>query len=64
MEYIRVKYAETVPSAVLSRPIAGVAGKTLIYALPGGLKAVREYTEEILRSMEHSLFMLRGIDSH
>ena len=36
----------------------------LIYTLPGSVKAVREYTEEILRTLPHSLLMLHGINSH
>jgi molybdenum cofactor synthesis domain-containing protein len=64
MELIRVKYGMQFPNALLSRSIAGVAGKSLIFALPGSPKAVREYIAEILPSMEHSLMMLYGIDKH
>ena len=64
MELIRVKYGMEKPAALLSRGIAGVAGKTLIYAMPGSVKAVTEYCNEILPTIEHSLFMLAGIDSH
>lgn len=64
MEYIRVKYGETNPRALLSRSVAGVMNNTLVYALPGSLKAVSEYVSEILKTLEHSIFMLRGIDAH
>lgn len=60
MEYIRTKHAERLPSALLSRSVAGVIGTTLIYTLPGSVKAVREYMEEILRSLEHALKMIQG----
>ncbi len=64
MEFIRIKYGEQSPNALMSRSIAGVAGKTLIYTLPGSPKAVQEYTEVIFKTIEHSLNMLHGIDSH
>jgi len=64
MELIRVKYGMEKPAALLSRGIAGVSGKTLIYCLPGSVKAVTEYCHEILPTIEHSIFMLEGIDSH
>ncbi len=64
MELIRVKYGTEKPAALLSRGIAGVSGKTLIYCLPGSVKAVTEYCSEILPTIEHSMYMLDGIDSH
>ena len=64
MEHIRVKYGAKIPNALLSRSVAGVIKKSLIYALPGSVKAVREYTEEILQTVEHSIFMLRDINTH
>jgi molybdopterin adenylyltransferase len=64
MELIRVKYGMEKPAALLSRGIAGVSGKTLIYCLPGSLKAVTEYCHEILPTIQHSIYMLEGIDSH
>jgi molybdopterin adenylyltransferase len=64
MEFIRTKYGEKIPSALLSRSIAGTIDQTLIYTLPGSVKAVKEYMTEILRTLDHSLFMLKGIDVH
>lgn len=64
MELIRVKYGMEKPAALLSRSIAGVSGKTLIYCLPGSVKAVTEYCNEILPTIEHSIYMLEGLDSH
>jgi len=64
MEYIRIKYGEKIPGALLSRSVAGTIGSMLVYALPGSVKAVREYTAEIVKTLEHSLFMLYGINSH
>ena len=64
MELIRVKYGMQKPAALLSRGVAGVIGKTLIYCLPGSVKAVTEYCGEIFPTIEHSLNMVYGIDSH
>ena len=64
MELIHVKYGMEKPAALLSRGIAGVSGKTLIYTLPGSVKAVTEYCNEILPTIEHSIYMIDGLDSH
>lgn len=64
MEFIRVKYGKEKPNALLSRGVAGVMGKTIVYTLPGSVKAVSEYLSEITKTMEHLLFMLHGIDKH
>jgi len=64
MEMIRMKYGMEFPNALISRSIAGVAGKTLIYALPGNPKAVKEYADEIFKTVEHSFRMLNSIDEH
>jgi len=64
MEMIRVKYGMKKPNALLSRSVAGVINQTLIYVLPGSVKAVREYCAEILPTLAHSLKMLHGIDDH
>jgi molybdopterin adenylyltransferase len=64
MEYIRVKYGAEKPNALLSRGVAGLIDNTLVYTLPGSVKAVNEYMEEILKTLLHTLQMLYGIDSH
>ena len=64
MELIRVKYGMQFPNALVSRGVAGVIGETLVYTLPGNPKAVKEYFNEIAPTIEHSLRMLQGIDSH
>lgn len=64
MELIRVKYGSLNPNALVSRSFAGVTGKTLVYGLPGSPKAIKEYLDEILKTVEHSLLMLHGIDMH
>ena len=64
MEMIRCKYGMDKPGALLSRSVAAVLGQTLIYTLPGSPRAVQEYLDEILKTLEHSLLMLRGIGRH
>jgi len=64
MELIRVKYGQKKHQALLSRSVAGVIGKTLIYTLPGSRKAVAEYMDEIEPTIIHSIYMLNSIDSH
>jgi len=64
MENIRMKFGQKVPNALLSRGVAGVMGDTQLYCLPGSLKAVKEYMGEILKTLEHLVFMLHGIDTH
>lgn len=64
MEQIRVKYGMKNPGALLSRGVAGAINNTLIYTLPGSVKAVHEYMAEIVKSMEHTFCMLYGIDTH
>ena len=64
MEYIRHKYADKIPTARLSRSLAGVAGHTQFYALPGSVRAAEQYLEEILKTAEHTLYVLHGVDVH
>lgn len=61
MEYIRIKYGEKIPSALLSRSIAAVKGNMQIYCLPGSVKAVKEYVQEITRTIEHAILMIHGL---
>lgn len=63
MEQIRMKYSVN-PHALLSRSVFGVAKKTQIYTLPGSVRAVNEYLEEIFKVLEHAIFMVHGIDNH
>ena len=64
MENIRMKFGQKIPNALLSRGTAGVIGETQVYSLPGSVKAVTEYMGEILKTLEHLIFMLHGIDVH
>jgi molybdenum cofactor synthesis domain-containing protein len=64
MEFIRIKYGTKKPNALLSRSVAGIIGKSLIYTLPGSVRAVEEYMTEILKTLKHTIYMQYGIDTH
>lgn len=64
MESIRLKYSMEKPNALLSRGVAGLMGQTFVYTLPGSVKAVNEYMEEILKTLIHLKYMLHGLDAH
>lgn len=64
MEMIRLKYGMQKPNALLSLGVAGVINESLIYTLPGSVKAVKEYLSEIFKTLDHLIYMLHGIDAH
>jgi len=64
MEVIRVKYGFQFPAAALSRSIAGVVAKSLVYCLPGSTKAVKEYMEEIFKTLMHCYKVLQDDPVH
>jgi molybdopterin adenylyltransferase len=64
MELIRVKYGKNKPLAALSRTVAALMGTTLVFALPGSPRGVSEYMVEILKTLDHLLCVVHGIDSH
>jgi len=64
MEFIRIKYGSVKPNALLSRGVAGITGKALIYTLPGSVRAVEEYMTEIVKTLQHAVLMQYGIDTH
>ena len=61
MDQIRLKYFEAIPSSILSRSVAAVKNETLIFCLPGSIKAVEDYVSEILKILEHAILMLHGL---
>ncbi len=64
MDLIRLKYGAEKPCALISRSVAVVIGRTLLYAIPGSTKAVDEYMGEILKSIEHIVCTVHGLDVH
>ncbi len=59
-EAMRAASIATVPTAMLSRGVAGVRGSTLIINLPGNPKAVRETLPVVLAALPHALELLAG----
>jgi molybdenum cofactor synthesis domain-containing protein len=59
---IRAVGAPTVPTAVLSRGLAGVAGRTLIVNLPGSTGGVRDGLSVLAGVLEHAVDQLHGGD--
>lgn len=64
IEMIRWKYGIEKPAALVSRAIAGVSGKTLMFALPGSVKAVNEYMSELKKHFEHLVYMVEAVELH
>ncbi len=61
MEMIRTKYGQRIPSALLSRSVAVLVDRTIIFTLPGSVQAVEEYMSEIIPLLEHAVVMVRGV---
>jgi molybdenum cofactor synthesis domain-containing protein len=64
MDMIRMKYGMEKPNALISRSIAGLMNNTMIFVLPGSVKAVNEYMSEITKILQHLVLMLYSIDAH
>ncbi|WP_432574947.1 MogA/MoaB family molybdenum cofactor biosynthesis protein [Kineococcus sp. SYSU DK005] len=54
--------AKGVPTAVLSRGLAGVAGRTFVVNLPGSPGAARDGVEVLVGFLAHAVDQLHGVD--
>ncbi|GAA3191103.1 MULTISPECIES: MogA/MoaB family molybdenum cofactor biosynthesis protein [Streptomyces] len=61
-EALRAAGREAVPTAVLSRGLAGVAGATLIVNLPGSTGGVRDGLAVLAALLPHAVDQIRGGD--
>ncbi|KAK6497615.1 hypothetical protein TWF481_012020 [Arthrobotrys musiformis] len=51
------------PFAIMSRPVAGVRGETVIITLPGSPKGAKENLESIIKLLPHACIQAAGGDS-
>lgn len=63
-EAIRASAVAHIPTAMLSRALAGVRHRTLIVNLPGSPKAVRESLDVVLPVLPHAIELLHGEAPH
>jgi len=63
-EALRAEGARHTPFAILTRGVAGIAGRTLIVNLPGSPKAVDQLFPVLAPTLEHVVRTLRGDSSH
>lgn len=61
-EAIRTDNRDAVPTAILSRGLAGVAGRTLIVNLPGSTGGVRDGMTVLGRVLAHAVDQIHGGD--
>jgi molybdenum cofactor synthesis domain-containing protein len=61
-EAIRAYGAPTVPTAILSRGVAGVAGRTLVVNLPGSRGGAKDGMAVLAPVLAHTVDQLRGGD--
>lgn len=59
-EAMRAESAKKVPTAMLSRAIAGIRKRSLIINMPGSPKAVHECLDVIIPALPHAIETVRG----
>lgn len=61
-EALRLVSRETVPTSVLSRGVAGTAGRALVVTLPGSPGGVRDGMRVLAPLLEHAVEQIAGGD--
>lgn len=61
-EAMRMESLKTVPTAILSRQVAGTRGKCLIINLPGKPTAIRECLEIVKSAIPYCVFLTSGVE--
>ena len=59
-EHIRRHGQTYTPAAILSRSVVGVAGRTLVLALPGSTKGATQSLEAVADLLDHAIDTIRG----
>jgi len=59
-EQMRAISLAFVPTAILSRQVGGIRGKSLIFNLPGRPKAIRETIDEIWKAVPYCVDLING----
>jgi molybdopterin adenylyltransferase len=59
-ELMRKVSLEKVPTAILSRQIAGICGKTLIVNLPGQPRAIRDCLDAVMPAIPYCIDLIEG----
>lgn len=59
-ELMRQVSLKKVPTAILSRQVAGIRGKTLIINLPGQPKAIRECLDAVFPAIPYCIELMEG----
>ncbi|MEJ5226099.1 MAG: MogA/MoaB family molybdenum cofactor biosynthesis protein, partial [Anaerolineales bacterium] len=62
-EAMRATSLKVLPSAMLTRMVAGIRGRTLIINLPGSPKGARENLDVVVPVLEHAVRLLRDEDA-
>jgi molybdenum cofactor synthesis domain-containing protein len=59
---IRAQGRDAVPTTILSRGVAGIAGRTLVVNFPGSTGGVRDGVAALAPVLAHAIEQLRGAD--
>ena len=59
-ELVRIRSSESVPTACLSRAVAGIRSGVLVMNLPGSVRAVRQSMDILAEALPHALETISG----